>query len=178
MEQLQFHCQNCFRNEELFNITCIEEVKERIDSNLCTRILYYFSCDNCKKKILEELKIENYCNIRYFRETIGIYNLKLIEQYGFFCIYIYNYNITLYRSYDTTKDHWVEIDKKIMFNSIKDESLIEIQSFNGINISSDIEHELEPIKDKGYEVNLVQTVGNLHYYIVKKPTLTKPARKL
>jgi len=175
MEKLHFHCQNCTRNEELFNITCIEEIKEHIDSNLYT-IISYNTCDNCKE-LLKELDIVNY-DICHHNILIEFFNLKLIEQYGFFCdTYLRNKNI-LYHSYDTTRIKWVEIDKKNMFDSIKDGSLIEIYSLSNISNLSDYDYDLEEmIKYKGYKVSLIKTANNFHYYIVKKPTLTKAAIK-
>jgi len=178
MIHLHFCCQNCARNKELLNITCIEKIKEYIDFNLSTCISYRTICNNCKK-ILEELikfDIENY----YFADLGGlmrIYNLKLIEQYGFFLVNIFMKD-TEYYSYNTTIKNWTDIDKKIFFDSVKDESLIIIRPVEDYYDTLDYHNlVLEQIKDKGYEVNFIQTVFSSHYYIVKKPTLTKPAIK-
>ena len=178
MIRLHFHCQNCARDEELFNITCIEEIKEHIDSNLYTRISYCTICNNCKElskelEKLKELDIENY--YMYWDGCMRIYNLKLIERHGFFFVNIFGYGTTVYNSYDTTIKEWTDIDKKIFFDSVKDETLIIILLHELYN--NTLNFILEPIKDKGYEVNFIQTAVNRHYYIVKKPTLTKPARK-
>jgi len=215
MEKLHFHCQNCTRNEVLFNITCIEKVKERIDTNLYT-IISYNTCDNCKE-LLKELDIHNYCDVQYYHyhrcdPFISIYNLKLIEQYGFFEVFFWgdieyaSYNTTINNltnidkkfmfdafisfssctntveiDYDV-RENWDKIDKKIMFDSIKDGSLIRMERRIYPYDSTFIECNLEKIKDKGYEVNLIQIVDEIvdstEYYIVKKPTLTKPARKM
>jgi len=182
MIRLHFHCQNCARDEELFNITCIEEIKEHIDSNLYTRISYCTICNNCKElskelKKIKELDIENHYMI--WDGCMIIYNLKLIEQHGFFSVNIFEDNTIVYYSYDTTIKNWTKIDKKIFSDSVKDESLIGMRSlelYNGIPDYHNL--VLEPIKDKGYEVNFIQKIVSCHYYIVKKPTLTKPARKL
>jgi len=180
MIRLHFHCQNCARDEELFNITCIEEIKEHIDSNLYTRISYCTICNNCKElskelKKIKELDIENHYMI--WDGCMIIYNLKLIEQYGFFLVKILM-NDTEYYSYNTTIKNLIEIDKKIFFDSVKDESIIiilPVELYNGTPYYHNL--VLEQIKDKGYEVNFIQKVFSHHYYIVKKPTLTKPARK-
>ena len=181
MIYLHLRCQNCARDEESLNITCIEKVKEYIDSNLYTYILYRYNCNNCEElskelEKLKELDIENH--YRILDGCIIIYNLKLIEHHGFFFVNIRRDGITEYYSYNTSIKNWTHIDKKIFFDSIKDESLIMIgihEPYNGIPDYHNL--VLEPIKDKGYEVNLIQKVFSNHFYIVKKPTLTKPARK-
>jgi len=179
MEKLHFYCQNCTRDEESFNITRIEEAKERIDSNLYTVISYYNICDNCKKlpeELLKIFDIDNYYS-EYYYEIINIYNLKLIDQYGFFDLSISKTQGIMYMSFDTTIYYSTTIDKKFMFDTIKDGSLITINSIVHSRYSSYIERELKLIKDQGYEVNLIQTVENSHFYSVKKPPLIKPARK-
>jgi len=187
MIHLHLRCQNCPRDEESLNITCIEKVKEHIDSNLFTIITYNTICNNCEelsKELFKELDTNNY----HYRESfilISIYNLKLIKQHGFFLFYTFTYahEKTAYKSYDTTIKGWIEIDKKIFFDSVKDESLIEIQSSKySFYDQCNYNHNclLETIRDKGYEVNFIQKLDywdRSDYYIVKKPTLTKPARK-
>jgi len=170
MEQLHFHCQNCTRDKIFFNINCIEEVKKHVDSNLYT-IISYNTCDNCNE-LLNELDVDNYCNVlrSYSKKRIKIYNLKLIDQYGFFNCGFFWGNSILYQSYDTTTNNWTKIDKNIMFDTIKDGSLIKMCASCLLYNISDIERELEEIKDKGYEVNFIQTEGEyeVQYYIVKK----------
>jgi len=182
MIDLHLCCQNCARIGELLNITCIEKVKEYIDSNLYTYILYRYNCNNCEElskelEKLKELDIEKYYCV-HFVGCMSVYNLKLIEQYGFFFVNIFGIGTTVYYSYNTSIKDWTNIDNKIFFDSVKDESLIIIQPVNLYNRTLNYHNLiLESIKDKGYEVNFIQKVFSRHYYIVKKPTLTKPAIK-
>jgi len=185
MIYLHLRCQNCARDEESLNITCIEKVKEYIDSNLYTQISYYTNCNNCeelskksKKKLKESKELDIEDRYMFCFGLIRIYNLKLIEQHGFFSVNIRRIRTAKYCSYDTTIKEWTDIDKKIFSDSVKDESLIIIHPVEDYYGTPDYHNLiLEPIKDKGYEVNFIQKVIIHHYYIVKKPTLTKPARK-
>ena len=153
-------------------------------NKVCMFLKLQFLEGKKRKELFKELDTNNY----HYRESfilISIYNLKLIKQHGFFLFYTFTYahEKTAYKSYDTTIKGWIEIDKKIFFDSVKDESLIEIQSSKySFYDQCNYNHNclLETIRDKGYEVNFIQKLDywdRSDYYIVKKPTLTKPARK-
>jgi len=145
-----------------------------------TYISYCTICNNYEElskelKKLKRLEIKNY-HVHFFG-YMNIYNLKLIKRHGFFFVDIFVDGTIEYYSYDTA-NMWNNVGKKIFFDSVKDESLIMIGIHEPYNGTPDYYNlVLEPIKDKGYEVNLIQNVVSCHYYIVKKPTLTKPAIK-
>jgi len=66
--------------------------------------------------------------------------------------------------------YYSKISEKEFFDSIKVGSLLAIE-WPVDNII------IDKIKEKFYEINLVQIVKSKHYYLIESPTLTKPARK-
>jgi len=144
------------------NITCIEELRQIINSNLITDIRYDFNCKKCVEIKNELIDMNNY-NISNFDFGLRIYNNELIKKYGLFVNIIYTY----YRI--KNNGNFKRISEKSFFDSIRVGSLLQIYESETYVINK--------IKKKFHEVNFIQTVDNFHYYLVERPTLTKPARK-
>jgi len=171
MDYIHFHCKNCnsatpemYNAQTISNITCIEELKKIINSNLITYIGYNCHCKNCNKIKSKLINIDNCEIINYYINGFRIYNNKLMEEYELFRI---SHDKHYYRS---TKYHFYsEISEKEFFDSIKVGSLLKIIGPKNIII--------DKIKEKFYQVNLIQIIDISHYYLIERPTLTKPAKK-
>jgi len=203
MDYVHFHCKNChpgtpemYNNQTIPNITCIEELRKIINSNLRTNIRYNLNCKNCVKIKNEFMDIDNYrinSNLKtgirddfYCKNCVEIKNRFMnIDGYiinYYYCDSLRIYNKKLIEEYGLfTIDYsvnygrininnWTNISKKEFFDSIKVGSLLQI-----VGPTSDI---IDKIKEKFDEVSLVQIVDIYNYYLIKnRPTLTKPARK-
>jgi len=171
MDYIHFHCKNCnsatpemYNAQTISNITCIEELKKIINSNLITYIGYNCHCKNCNKIKSKLINIDNCEIINYYINGFRIYNNKLIGEYGLFRISHdeHYYRSSKYRFYS-------EISEKEFFDSIKVGSLLDV-----FKSASSI---IDKIKKKFYQVNLIQIIDDYHYYLIERPTLTKPANK-
>ena len=175
MDYVHFHCENCnsvtpemynAHAQTISNITCIEELRKIINSNLITFVRYNSYCKNCVNVIISELINIYECSKNYYYShyVLHVRNIKLIEERGLFRIsYKRNYYV-FEKNYP-----YLEINEKQFFNSIKIGSLLEIIGPKNIII--------DKIKEKFYQVNLIKIIYCSHYYIIERPTMTKPARK-
>jgi len=184
MDYVHFYCENCnsatpemYNVLTISNITCIEELTRIINSNLLTYVRYDSNCKNCAKIKNELVDIDNYivgvyfytdCNFYY--KSLCVYNNKLTKEYRIFRADLQKYSrIHICKQDNKYMYYWLEISEEYFFNFFKVGSLLIIHK-SKIN-------EINKIKEKFYEVNLIQIVGDFHYYIVESPTLTKPAIK-
>lgn len=171
MERLHYHCQNCAPNPNVLNVTCIEELKERVNNNLVTQILRNYDCGICYGS-LNNFKNSNNPKIKVIRQVFfWTYNYELIKAYGYFLV-----NIKLYK-FNHLTNNWTKIDKKVFFDSIKEGSLLLVSypCCQGNEINKELN---EKINEKGYTVNLINLVEEhcqLNYFRIEKPTMTKPA---
>jgi len=170
MDYVHFYCENCnsatpemYNVLTISNITCIEELRQIINSNLITYVGYNFNCKNCANIQNELIDIDNYIIENYARSLL-VHNIKLVEEYGVFSIYYSDYYHRM-----INVNNWTNISKKEFFNSIKAGSLLQI-----IGSENTI---IDKIKEKFYKVSPVQFVHYNRYYLIERPTLTKPARK-
>jgi len=175
MNCVNFHCKNCnsatpekYKAQTILNITCIEELKKIISFNLLTCVKYNSNCKNCAEIKNEFMDINNYeiINYYYYLGSLNIFNIKLIEKYGLFIIGPNGHYLKVKKN----NNDFTYIDEKEFFDLIKIGSLLEI-SWRAPRI-------IDKIKEKLYEVNLVQILyDNIYFYLIESPTLTKPARK-
>jgi len=150
--------------QTISNITCIEELRKIINFNLITYVRYDFNCKNCNKIKNELIDIDNY-EITYYYICLRIYNNKLMEEYGLFWISDNGRYFKVKNNNNCTK-----ISEKEFFNLIKVGSVIS-------EMRDQASDKINKIKEKFYQVNLIQIVNGVHYYLIERPTLTKPARK-
>jgi len=174
MYTLHYHCQHCNVNKNFntFNVTCVEKLKEYLECNLITIILYNKDCNNCKNIRNESIYIDNDYEINEINvqrniniiEGFCVYNIRLIETFGFFLV---NNQRAHFQYFKNVK--WVEIDDDKIFDLIKGKSLLKIHILNNEFIHKLIE--------MGRHVECVQRTDAFNYYIVKPHVMTKPARK-
>ena len=171
MDYVHFHCENCnsatpqkYYAQTILNITCVEELRKIINSNLITDIRYDLNCKNCSEIKSKLINIDDYEITNSYYNDLRIYNNKLMEEYGLFWISNSGRYYLLQKNYI-----YSEISEKVFFDSIKVGSLL--------NISKSASSTIDKIKEKFYKVNLVQIIYKDHYYLIERPTLTKPARK-
>ena len=164
MDYVHYHCENCnsatpqmYNVRTISNITCIEELRNIINSNLITYFRYDLNCKNCTEIKNWLINIDNYSGFR-------IYNFKLIEEYGLFLI-------SPDGNYHRLKDMntWTTMNEEEFFDSIKIGSLLQM--------NESMIYKIDKIAEKFCKANLVQIVDNFHYYLIEKLTMTKPARK-
>lgn len=179
MEYLYYHCQNCTRDDDdddnILNITCVGKIKEYINSNILTIVRYNFNCKNCEKI----LGFYN-CNKHIVTKSLYINNFKLIETYGLFQVLFSRYNEHYYKSYSTIKNDWISISEVMLYDLIKDGSLITVSNVydNYYCYSRTLKKfHFEEINNKGYYAEFIRRVFDTSYYIIKKHALTKPAIK-
>jgi len=110
------------------------------------------------------IDIDNCEIFNYYPGDLRIYNNKLIEKCGLFVI---SFDGNYYGL--KNMNEWTTMNEKEFFDSIKVGSLL--KTFGSENDT------INKIKEKFYEVNLIQIVDNFHYYLIESPTMTKPARK-
>ena len=170
MDFIHFHCENCnsaipemSNVKPVPNITCVEELINIINSNLVTWVKYDLNCKNCAEIKNKLINIGNYVINNNYHFYLRIYNIKLIEKCGFF--------MKNFHTYCRMKkiNSWTNISEKEFFDSIKVGSLLETLGA--------MRSTIDKIRGKFYEVNLVQTIGYTHYYLIESPIMTKPARK-
>jgi len=183
MDYVHFHCENCnsatpemYDVKTILNITCIEELTKIINSNLVTHVRYDLNCKNCANIKNELINVNNYDIGNYHYDhhynSLNIFNIKLIEEYGLFII-CYNRYYSAKKINDSctrkNSNDWTNISEKEFFDLIKVGSLLlMIESKSSIT---------DKIKEKFYEANFIQIVNQFHCYLIESPTLTKPARK-
>jgi len=163
MEKLYYHCETCTPSNDYLNITCIEELKEHISFNLVTIILCNWRCKDCAS-IEKELIIEDFVLTKGRPKVLHVYNLKLIEDGGFFWID----SSQKYKKY-VRNDEWVIIDKSELFDLIKGKSVLVVSRASA--------NEHKKLVEEHYDINYLQGDITYDYYTIARPTLIKPAVK-
>ena len=163
MENLYLHGRLCDAKDNILNITHIEELKEHINSNFVTKFSCNTNCDNCVKIINELLSISDY-EIVYTYSDFMIYNIKLIETYGYM---LYNGGNGYFKL--TRNITYKQLSKKEFFDSIKEGSLL------CIHISKD--YLINKLNKKCHNFYLIPIAHCPKHYRVEKFTMTKPALK-
>jgi len=167
MEKLHFHCQNCDASANILNVTHIEELKERINSNLITRIWYNTVCDNSIKTISELERINDY-RINHIHPGLTIYNMKLIEKYG----YILYIGAKDYYKF-TGSVTWRKMSENEFFDLIKEGTLLRTCDYE--NFLIDMLNDT--LNEKCHNFYLIPIAHCPKHYRVEKFTMTKPAKK-
>jgi len=171
MDYVHFHCKNCnsatpemYNVKTILNITCIEELRKIINSNLVTHVRYNYNCKNCAKIKNESIFVDNYKDY-YCHDGFYIFpKEKLIAERGLFSI-------------DHNGNYFKKIKNSFYYNEKEFLDLIQGGSLFQTILTEQAIGTLNKIKEKFYEINLVQIVHETHFYLIERPTLTKPARK-